>query len=107
MLLSTSLAWLGIGLLVLANPERARRALGLGPSPILAWLLRCAGAGLLAVSGSPIAPEAGGALTVVSALLVAMALASISVLVVPLRPRYYALTLPLCAVVAAFSWASG
>ena len=100
MLLSASLAWLGIGLLVLADPGRARQLLRLEPRAVLRWLARLTGAGLLLLSAWPLAPAPGGALTLVTLLLVAMTMASSAVLLMPLRPRLYLLTLPFSAACA-------
>jgi Protein of unknown function (DUF3325) len=105
MLLSISLAWLGIGLLLLANPQRARQLLGLQPGALLRWLARLTGTGLLVLSAWPLAPAPGGALTLVTFLLVAMGVASSAVLLMPLRPRLYLLSLPISAACAILSLA--
>jgi len=104
MMLALSLAWLGVGLLVLANPERAQRALACKPGPVLAWLTRTMGAGLLALAAWPLACETSTALSVVALLLAAMALSSLAALLLPLRPRLYAASMPLSALTAAISW---
>jgi hypothetical protein len=105
MLLSASLAWLGVGLLVLADPRRARELLRFESGAALRWLARLTGAGLLVLSAWPLAPAPGGALTVVTLLLVAMGVASSAVLVMPLRPRLYLLTLPVSAACAILAFA--
>lgn len=105
MLLSISLAWLGSGLLLLANPRRARQLLGLEPGALLGWLARLSGAGLLVLSAWPLAPAPGGALTLVTLLLIAMSMASGAVLLMPLRPRLYLLTLSISAACAILTWA--
>jgi hypothetical protein len=111
MFLSACLAWLGVGALALASPRRVerlyasrssrwwRRALSDG----LRWPVRAAGWLLLLVSARPLAPEATPSLTVLAALLQAMAVASVAALLMPVRPRLYALSLPLTAAGAALA----
>jgi hypothetical protein len=99
MLVAFSLCWLGIGLWVLADPGRMQRALALAPSSLRSAAARLAGTGALALAAWSLAFPVS--LVVVVLLILFMTTLTMAVLLFPLRPRIYALTLPLAALVAA------
>jgi hypothetical protein len=102
-------AWLAVGLLVLAEPARAQRVLAWRASGVGSWLLRGLGTAALVIGAWLLVPRCGNVLAVAGMLLVAMACASIAVLLVPLRPRLYAATVAAAGLVAlaAVLWAQG
>jgi hypothetical protein len=105
MTLSFSLCWLAIGLWVLAEPRRARRA-GLSVDGRRARLLRCLAGALLAGAALPLLQQ-GAALGSVALLLLLTAVLSLAVLAFPLRPRWYLASLALASLVAVSACAIG
>ena len=104
MMLSFSLAWLGVGLLVFANPVRARQVMSLTPDTASAWLTRIVGGGVLLGSAWVLAAELGSALSIVAALIAAMVATSVAALLASVSPRLYAASLPVSALAAALAW---
>lgn len=102
---SAGLAWCGVGLLLLADPARARRVQPAAPpSPTGRRARRAAGAAALALSAAPLAPGLGVALAAVTWLWLAATAMSVATLWFPLRPRLYAATVAGAAVAAALAW---
>jgi hypothetical protein len=96
MVLALSLCWLGTGLCVLADAERARRVWRRPWSEgARTWLQRWLGAALVLASALPLVQREGGALGVVALLVTLMAVLSGAVLLFPLRPRWYAASVAL------------
>jgi hypothetical protein len=104
MISALSLGWLGIGLLVLTSPQRAPQLLSREPGRPIVWLARTLGAGLLVPSAWPLAAASGTALRLVAMLVATMAMTSLAVLLVPLRPRLYAASVVGAALTAGISW---
>jgi hypothetical protein len=101
--------WLGVGLWLLADSARALR---LRPPLVAAafaltrgWVraLRGAGGALVLGAGLQLIRELGLALAAPALLVLAMAVLSLAVLIYPLRPRWYAASLPLALAVAIVS----
>jgi hypothetical protein len=101
MALSFSLCWVGIALIVLAAPERLRAVLPLEPSRLASRVMRLLGSLGVLLAVFALAPETGSALAVVGTLVSVMTVASLSALLVPLRPRLYAASVPVVALAAA------
>lgn len=100
MLLSLCLCWLGSGAWLLADPRRLQRLRPLRPLPSSALSslgLRVLGFALLLLAAAPLIRREGVALGSVALLLVLMTTLSLAVLLFPLRPRWYALSLALAA----------
>lgn len=102
MIVAACLSWLGIGLLWLTDAARATRVLGFALLARSPWVLRSFA--LVAFAASPWAAraEARGALVLVAALVAAMAASSVAALLAPLRPRWYAASIPVAALLALF-----
>jgi len=99
-MLALSSSWLGIGLWVLADAARAQRVAPLRLTATHGWLLRGLGMGVLLGCLLPLSREEGGALGAVAWLLALATSLSVAVLVFPLRPRWYALSLGVAAATA-------
>ncbi|MEY4547684.1 MAG: hypothetical protein RL685_3879 [Pseudomonadota bacterium] len=100
MLLSLSLCWLGTGAWLLADTRRLQRLWPLEPSSQRSSSLRALGLALLLLAAAPLVRREGLALGSVALLLVLMTTLSLAVLLFPLRPRWYAVTLALAAVLS-------
>ncbi len=95
--------WFGIGLLLFestAGRSKPRRRL----PQAARWSLRAFGLAALAASAWAFDRETRGPLALVGALLALMAVSSVAALLAPLRPRLYAATIPLAALLAAACW---
>ena len=98
-----ALCWLGIGLWLLADATRANRVAPVPVTPTRARLLRTAGGLLIAAAAAPLARELGIALGLTALLVLAMAALSVAVVLFPVRPRWYAASLPLALLLALVS----
>ncbi len=84
-----SLAWLAVGLVVLASPARAAQRPRWQVPVAAAWGMRLAALAALVFGGAGLSPAYGCALASAGVLLAVMASASVAALVLPLWPRGY------------------
>jgi len=103
-LLTACLCWFGVGLLYFAAAPRLRTLLRVEIPYPARGLLRATGLIALAASACALQGTAPGALVLVCELLAVMAASSIAALLAPVRPRLYAASLPLSALLAAACW---
>lgn len=92
--------WLAVGLWLLADAGRGRRVVPIALAVGARRALRAGGLLLVAAAAVPLVRELGPALALTALLLVLMAALSVAVLCFPLRPRWYALSLPLALLLA-------
>jgi hypothetical protein len=97
---ASALCWLGVGLWLLADSRRLHRLAALQLSPPSAGALRGAGCLLVLGASVPLVQALGAPLAVAALLVLAMAVLSLAVVLFPLRPRWYALSLPVALVIA-------
>jgi hypothetical protein len=93
--LAAALCWLGAGLWLLADGARLRRLAAVPLTRAGALGLRLSGGGLVLGAGVALERELGAALATVALLVLTMAALSLAVLLFPLRPRWYAASLPM------------
>jgi hypothetical protein len=98
--LASALCWLGVGLWLLADAARMRRLAALRRPAAAARALRISGGVLILAAVVPLVRDLGAPLGVAAMLVLAMTVLSLAVVVFPLRPRWYAATLPVALVIA-------
>jgi len=99
-MLALSLCWFGTGLWLLADARRAQQVAPLRFTGVPGWLLRALGTAALLWAWVPLSREQGGALGGVAWLLSLATALSLAVLTFPLRPRLYAASIGLAALIA-------
>lgn len=102
MTLAGALCWLGVGLWLLTDAARARRFGPSTPSLTPGWsrTLRLLGTGLIIAAVVPLGRDLGAALAFATLLVLAMTVSSLAVVLFPLRPRWYAASLPVALLIA-------
>ena len=93
-------SWLAVGLWLLADAGRLRRVVPMALGGGGRRGLHAVALGLLVAGALPLVREQGTALALTSLLLLVMAALSVAVLCFPLRPRWYALSLPVALLLA-------